>query len=89
MTEPPDFYLTPILIRFLNSVLQGKCISQDAVKVVEAACMSSSTKELLPVQNSVKSQLLLQALPPYVPPNLPDHQYSPEQYFPCKDCGDK
>jgi hypothetical protein len=64
-------------------------ISQDAVRVVEAVYVSSATKELLPVENSVKNQLLLQALPPYVPPSSPNHQYSPEQYFSCEDCGDK
>ncbi|XP_023717504.1 zinc finger protein 91 [Cryptotermes secundus] len=64
-------------------------VSQDAVRVVEVTYVSNSTKELLPVQNSVKNQLLLQALPPYVPPNSPSHQYSSEQFFSCKDCGDK
>jgi hypothetical protein len=64
-------------------------ISQDAVSLVEAVYVSGPTKGLLPVQNAVKNQLLLQALPPYVPPDAPNHQYSPEQYFSCKDCGDR
>jgi hypothetical protein len=65
-------------------------ISQEAETLMEAISASSPTKELQPAaQNSIKDQLLLQALPPYVPPAAPDQQYSPEQFFSCKDCGDK
>jgi hypothetical protein len=65
-------------------------VYQMAVSQVEAVCAPSLTKELHPdAQNSVKDQLLLQALPPYVPPAAPSQHYSPEQFFSCKNCGDK
>ncbi|KAJ9577401.1 hypothetical protein L9F63_006024 [Diploptera punctata] len=39
-------------------------------------------------QDSVKEQLLQRALPIYTPP-ISDEQFSNDQLFPCKDCGDK
>jgi hypothetical protein len=61
-----------------------------AVSLVEVVYAPTVAKELQPdAQNSIKDQLLLQALPPYVPPAAPNQHYSPEQFFSCNDCGDK
>jgi hypothetical protein len=65
-------------------------LSQEVVSLVEAVDVSSPTKDLVPdLQNCVKSQLLSQALPPYVPPDAPNEHYSFDQFFSCRDCGDK
>jgi len=60
------------------------------VEAVEAVDVSSPTKDLVPdLQNCVKNQLLLQALPPYVPQEAHNQHYSSDQFFSCRDCGDK
>jgi hypothetical protein len=75
---------------YVVCALKKMCLFQEAVSLVEAVDASSPTKDLLPdLQNSVKNQLLLQALPPYVPPDAPNQQYSSDQFFSCRDCGDK
>lgn len=76
---------------FLPScALKKLSLSQEVVSLVEAVDASSPTKDLVPDhQNSVKNQLLLQALPPYVPPEAPNQHYSSDQFFSCRDCGDK